>query len=120
MKALTKTTVSRAPRDSPETSACGCFNKVTNKAGFQQIKQLSSSTTLDGMAGKVFASESELNEKLIKVMNESDAAFQYKLNLTDKYIHIRCTRCALFSVWLRNVDLVDMSQFYKPNDGKKR
>lgn len=69
------------------------------------------------MTGKVFANEKDLNEQLLKALNEADAAvFQYKFHFTEKYIHIRCTSCTLFSVWLRNVDQLDMSNFYKQTD----
>ena len=47
-----------------------------------------------------------------------DSSFQYRTNLTSKYVQIKCQNCKTFSYWYKNRDDVDMIDFCNVDKNK--
>lgn len=45
-------------------------------------------------------------------LNKS-TSIQYVLNLTQKYIQLKCAKCKKYAMWFKNVDNVDVEELMK-------
>lgn len=109
-------TANKVAKSAPVNSTCNMYQKYSNTTGEVYLKPLATVELITNLSPITYRTYEDFLNGFVGSLNAAESVgklndFSYYAKFTEKYIHVCCTKCNRFSVWIAPADGQGMTRY---------